>query len=500
MKIFKYLMFFLLIGGMITSCAKDDLDDAVEGETELPGEEPDNDVSLEIKDFVWKGMNNIYLYKNDIPQLANDYFSTQTELNEYLESWTTPEKLFYEGLVSEQDRFSWIVDDYEELEAVFAGSNKSAGFKYGWAYAPGSQSQVVAYVIYVSPDGPADEAGLERGHYITEVNGTSITIDNYGSSLFAGDMLDLEVSTVEGGALVPMDDPISITKLEFKENTIPVKKVFTIDGVKIGYLYLSSFLGEFGVDDTKLNDAFGEFKAENIDELIVDLRYNQGGYSEFSADLGSMVTGQFEGEIFTQQRWNDMYQEYFEQEDPERLYNRFDSTVDGGEAINSLNLNNVYVIATGRSYSASESFIIGLEAYIDVIHVGTSTGGKFQGSVTLYDGDGFSKENVNPNHKYAIQPLVYKFANADGYTDFINGLTPDVVKEESVYGLGQLGDLDEPLLAEAIAAITGNRSFLSADEAEFKPVLTFPVEEKGYMINHTGVSEELPFKGQLFKK
>ena len=371
------LLLFFLAGLLFVSCSKDDLND--KSTAELPGQEPDDNVKLEIKDFVWKAMNDVYLYKSKIPELADDYFATQGDLNDYLESWDSPEDLFYDGLVADDvDRFSWIVDDYEELEREFQGSNKSAGFKYQFVYAPESESQVVASVIFVSLDGPADIAGLKRGDLISEVNGVEINIDNY-RNIFNSDNLELGLSTIQNGSLVSSGDLISVTKTEFKEKPIAVNEVFTVDGIKIGYLYLSSFLGEFGIDDVKLNEAFGKFKSENINKLIVDLRYNQGGYSIFANDLASMVTGQFEGEIYTQQMYNENYQNYFLQEDPEYLYERFPSTLENGDAINSLGLNEIYIIETGRSYSASEKFLIGLEPYIDVVHVGASTGGKFQG-------------------------------------------------------------------------------------------------------------------------
>ena len=494
----KFFMPVLLLGVILTSCSKDDEINEVE-EVEVVEELTELEKEkLEINDFVWKGMNNIYLYKAQIPKLGDDYFSTQTALNEYLLEWSDPEDLFYNGLVfKDLDKFSWIVDDYSELENYLAGSSKSAGFRYGFAYAPKSETKVVAFVIYVSPEGPADLAGLKRGDYISKVNGTEMTVNNY-LTIFNPEVLELGRSIVKDDALVPNGDPITVSKAVYKENPIAVDKVFTVDGVKIGYLYLSTFLGEFGIDDVKLNDVFGKFKSENIDELIVDLRYNSGGYSEFSADLASMVTGQFEGQILTQQLWNDNWMEYWEKNDQEAIYNRFDSEVSTEQAINSLNLNRVYVIETDRSYSASESFLIALEPYIEVIHVGQNTGGKFQGSVTVYDSKGvFTKEGINPNHKYAIQPLIYKYANSDGYTDFVGGLTPDIKMEEKIYNLGQLGELDEPLLARTIQAITGvtpnsyaNRKQSIDQELNFRKISM--EDEKGWFISRNEPLKDLP--------
>lgn len=491
----KFFIPLFLTGVFFTSCSKDDdTVEEVEEKTEEVEKKPER--NLEIEDFVWKAMNNIYLYKGSVPELADNYFPTQAKLDEYLAKWDTPEDLFYEGLIAEEDKFSWIVEDYEELENYLQGSSKSAGFKYGFAYAPNSNTKVMAYVIYVSPDGPADIGGLRRADFITEVNGTEMTVNNY-QGIFNSDDLVLGLSTVENGNLVKSGD-IYVTKAEYKEKPVAIEKIFTVEGVKIGYLYLSTFLGEFEIDDAKLNDAFGKFKAEGVDELIVDLRYNSGGYSEFSADLASMVTGQFEGEIFTQQVWNDDWQNYWVKNNAEYLYHRFDGEISTGEAINSLNLNRVYVIETFRSYSASESFLIGLEPYIDVIHIGSNTGGKFQGSTTVYDSEGFfNKKNINTSHKYAIQPLIYKFANANGYSDFIGGLTPDIEFEESISNLGQLGELDEPLLARTIEEITGVSTKTTAlqkraDKGQNIEFKTLPVEDsRGYFISNDSFS--LPF-------
>ena len=115
----------------------------------------------------------------------------------------------------------------------------------------------------------------------------------------------------------------------------------------------------------------------------------------------------------------------------------------------------MYIIAGKSSASASELTINGLDAWIDVVHVGQNTVGKFQASVTLYDSDNFGRENANPNHKYAIQPLVYKSANALGNSDYVNGLVPDIEAIEYINEYKPLGDPSEPLLAAALEDIKG---------------------------------------------
>jgi hypothetical protein len=92
---------------------------------------------------------------------------------------------------------------------------------------------------------------------------------------------------------------------------------------------------------------------------------------------------------------------------------------------------------------------------MDVIQIGDITTGKNVGSVTLYDSPDFGKENRNPNHKYAMQPIVLKITNAAGFGDYYNGLTPTYQQKETLSTLGILGDPSEPYLYLAIGKITG---------------------------------------------
>ena len=167
-----------------------------------------------------------------------------------------------------------------------------------------------------------------------------------------------------------------------------------------------------------------------------------------------MVTGQFNGELFTTQVYNDNF------ENEERYFNNRIST---GGTINSLNLNKVYVITTGSTASASELLIASLRPYIDVIQVGTNTTGKYQGSVTLYDSQNFSRTNANIGHKYAMQPLILKTVNANGFTDYFNGLTPNIEIGEDYENLGILGEPTEPLLQAALNQAEGRFTYPLSD-------------------------------------
>ncbi|NNK18563.1 MAG: carboxyl-terminal protease, partial [Maribacter sp.] len=117
---------------------------------------------------------------------------------------------------------------------------------------------------------------------------------------------------------------------------------------------------------------------------------------------------------------------------------------------------------TDRSASASELIINGLAPYIDVVHIGTTTVGKNQGSITFVDDfengnfyDPDREDQINPNNQWGLQPIVSTVENAAGFSDYVDGLVPDIELREDITNLGVLGDVNEPLLARAIQEITG---------------------------------------------
>ena len=460
MKIYKLILFSLLFGGIFTSCS-DDLDDALD-KPKVDGRD------LSVENFIYRGLNEIYLYKADVPELADNFFTTQDERNDFLDNYATPEDLFYEGLLAPQDRFSFLVDDYVYLENLFSGISTTNGLSFGLVRYCQSCTEVFAIVRYVLPGTSAKENEIERGDIFTMIDGQQLTDSNY-SNLLAPQTYTISLATLSGNTISETGETVTLTKQEYTTNPVLVSKTLDIDGKKIGYLFYTSFTADF---DPELNAAFAEFEAEGVSDLVLDLRYNGGGSVRTATDLASMITGQFAGDIFMTEEWNAEYQAYFESTAVlrERLLNKFNTTLKTGELINSLNLNKVYVLTTTRSASASELVINGLEPYIDVIQIGETTTGKFQASVTLYDSPDFGRLNANPNHTYAIQPLVLKSVNSAGVSDYIDGLVPDYAISEDFENFGILGDPNEPFLKVALDVIQGNRVSIPAGIEIFKPI------------------------------
>lgn len=448
LRFYPLLPIFMVL--FLTACSKDDVVEEQEIVENPPAEKPVEAVNLEVEEFVYTGLNDIYLYKADVAVLADDYFDNDTDKREFLDDFSSPESLF-DALLSTQDNFSFMTDDYNALEEQFKGvSSSTAGMKFGLGQISGTNN-IFGFLQYVIPGSSADKAGLTRGTIFTEVDGQKLTLNNF-SSLISSGSFTINVGKIENNTIVLTDETVTLNNNSYTENPVHLVKTIDVGGKKVGYLMYNSFVDDF---DDELNDAFAELKSKGVTDLVLDLRYNGGGYVDSAIDLASMITGQFEGQVFMKEQWNERYQKYFEGQDPERLLNRFDGEIRTREAINSLNLTKVYILTTQSTASASELIINGLEPYIDVIQIGDNTTGKFQASVTLYDSDDFDKAGANPNHTYALQPLVFKSANAAGKSDYVDGLAPDYLLKESLSNLGTLGDPSEPLLQAALNHIQG---------------------------------------------
>lgn len=443
MKKIKLLFITCIASFTLYSCFED-LDDNIQLAS-----------TLDIQNFIYKAMNIWYLYKPEVSDLANDRFSSQVELNEFLNTFSTPEDLFYDGLLfSESDRFSYITSDYRELEALLAGITLNHGMEYGLVYYPGSTTNVFGYVRYVLPNSDASNKGVIRGMIFNSFNGTQLTVDNY-TQLRSLTSYEIGLATFDGTNVTPTGETISLSKTEMTENPVHLSSIINYGGQKVGYLLYNGFTSTF---ENELNTAFGMFKTEAVTDLIVDLRYNGGGSVRTATYLASMITGQFNNQVFYTEQWNPELQEHFEQTDPGRLTGKFVNTLGGGTALNSLNLSRVFILTTANTASASELVINGLNPYIEVIQVGGTTTGKFQASSTFYDAPApnFSRNEASNAHYYAIQPLIFTTANANGETGFIDGLSPDIEIFEDFSNLGILGNENEPLLNTALNYILSN--------------------------------------------
>lgn len=442
----KFLCFFtvILFSVNIISCNDDD---------DKPGP------SVSVNDFVWKAMNFWYYWQADVPDLASNRFSSDSEYANFLNSQQTDE-LFYNLLFDygNTDRFSWIVDDYEVLDNSFAGINMSYGMDYGLVRLSQNSNVVFGYVQYVLPNSPASNAGFQRGDIFTRINGTQLTDSNY-NELLGQNSATFGMGYLQNGELFNSDEQISVSKTQINENPVYLSTIIESDGHKIGYLMYNAFRANY---NDELNAAITELKSQNITDLVIDLRYNGGGSVQTAAYFAGMITGQFNGQDFTRLTFNpnrSNNNSIYKFENEAKLFND-DLQQTGTFNITNLNLSKVYVLITRGSASASEMLISCLKPYINVVTIGMKTYGKTVGSITLYDSPSSyytSTDGINNSHKWAMQPIVFEYKNSQNQPSPTQGIVPDQEINEISYleNLPPLGSPEDPLLSSAIGLITG---------------------------------------------
>lgn len=417
---------------------------------------------IQVHDFVWKGLNAYYLWQSDIPDLQDNRFNNQTEINNYLYSFESPEVLFESLLNRPADRFSIMVDDYIALENSLAGISLNNGMDFGLVLYDDGSDKVYGYVRYVIAGSDAETQGVQRGMLFNTIDNQQLNLGNFRTLLFGSNTTyTVGFADFNNGNPTSNGNSVSLVKSELQENPIANAKVIDYNGKKIGYLFYNQFVNTY---DSQLNAVFADFNAQNIDELIIDLRYNPGGRVQTATYLGSMITGQFNDQLFSQEIWNDKVMNAF---DPSVFINNFTNTINPNsnpETINSLNLSRVYCIVTGSTASASELLINSLRSYIDVRLVGTQTVGKQVGSITLYDSDNLLRNgpNFNSSHTYALQPIVLEISNKDRANvpdGFVPGTTlPGIELAEDYANLGEIGETTDPLLLRTLIYIdTGSK-------------------------------------------
>ncbi len=483
----KFLLLFIAMGLFLTSCSNDDniLPD-IEPETENPEtENPKTATDYPVQNFMWQAMNLFYFWQAEVPNLADTKFSDieDPDYITFLASEENPTDFFYNDLTYQHrqsvgnaaaiDRFSVVNENYKDLVNALQGISQSNGLEFN-LYLDDDGVGVYGIVTYIMLDSDASTKEIKRGDAFVGVNGSNLNIDNYINLLFGdASSYTLNMANIVGEEIENNGKEVSLNKImNFSENPILINKVIELGSKKIGYLMYNGFLAAY---DDELNDVFGDFSVQGIDELILDFRYNPGGRVSSAIQMASSIYQTDTTAVFIQPRVNKNLQDTFIGQ-PD---NFTDVTIDSKTPLNELNLNRIYVLTSESTASASELVINGLEPFIDVVQIGTATTGKSEFSYTLVDDpEGAFIYNpqreglINPDNQWALQPLLGKNANADGFSGYENGLIPDFEIKEDIEDLGVLGDEDERLLAFALSIISGDTAKSSFDDVMSVDYLT----------------------------
>jgi C-terminal processing protease CtpA/Prc len=426
----RWLLLILITVLSLPGCKKEDI---------LPVEAPI--LTQRINSFIREVMTDVYLWYDKMPNIDIRY---ETNSMDY----------FYKLLYSE-DRWSFITDDITALENSFEGIEKTYGYSLAFSRfvdATGAPtSNYFAIVEYVHPNTPASEVGFTRGDIIIEIDGDNITKDNY-INLFNSNSISVTkgILTDEG---ISTGITVSMTAEELNLDPVLMHKIIEREGHKIGYLLYLQYI--FSYNSTSLYEALQNFQDNHITDLVLDLRYNPGGQTSAVQYLCSSIAPLDvvnNNSTLATYQWNDKYQSYWISNNIQKqLGIDFDSSVPV-----KLGLSKMYVLTGYSTASASELTICGLKPYMDVIIVGDTTYGKYTASITIRPEDWYTKTFDYDDFKnWGLQPIVIRYANSQGLTNFKNGFAPDFRIEDELLPAYPLGELTEPLLKKAVENITG---------------------------------------------
>lgn len=373
------------------------------------------------KAWVRAYMDDVYLWYNEIVDVPSANYATAADYFDAL-------------LVKSRDRFSFCMPVADAVNMLDEGKETGYGVKWGW----GAVGRLFAF--YVDPGSPA-AASITRGTEITTVNGqpvATMAVSALNSALFPAQPGTSVNLTFRAPGTVTTQTS-NLTSTTFSTTTVSQPQTIPLpDGGKAGYLLFNQHLL---TSEKGLIDALTFFKQEGVSELVLDLRYNTGGYLFIAEEVASMIGGAaVQGKIFEKMQFNSKHPE--KSNDPNYTF-LFDSRSSSGSLLPQLGLQRVFVLTGSNTCSASESIINGLLPHIQVVRIGGTTCGKPYG---------FLQANYDQEAYFAIQ---FEGVNAAGTDDYKTGFSPTCqVSDDLNY---PLGDTREARLAAALYFI-GNSS------------------------------------------
>lgn len=391
----------------------------------------------ELNEWTYGCMEEYYLWNEPVPDLVLDYsLDYQSFLTSMLEGIAACDDVNHDdGYWKDSKRDHWYTRMSSAAPITRSGeSTRGLGFAVLQPMRLNYQAIGVA-VMAVTPDSPADRAGIMRGDFITQVNGTYVTENNYVEltrQLYSGPATVLVNSVYWEGAdpvLYPRESQITLEVEDFFDPSVyKYETTQTNRGQIIGYML---HMGFSCACDTHTLGVFDEFRREGVTDLILDLRYNSGGDVLSSAFLATLIAGsEYKGQTFTKITFNaertaagesGIYK-IGDKETYEGTYDLLETALQ-----HSLNLKRVYVITTSTTASASELIINGLRGLgIEVRIIGMPSNGKNVGM------EGFQR--TFRSYDFLFYPVTFYCENAEGFKEYSDGFKPDVeVDDNPIY-------------------------------------------------------------------
>ncbi|MDE2048365.1 MAG: peptidase S41 [Betaproteobacteria bacterium] len=407
------------------------------------------------KQWIRAYFDEAYLWYNQVPTVdpnAAAYsgsmaslsaFNVPVPLDNYFQALKTPQ-LTPTGAKVDKFSFTYSTADWNALSQ--SGVSAGYGMKIALLRASPPRSAVVAYT---DPNTPATNASIARGAQILAidgvdlVNGSDVTTLNRGLFPNANETHTFTIQDL--GATTSRT--VSLTAQVVTSTPVQNVKTITTPSGTVGYMLFTQHIASA---EQPLINAINTLKAANVSDLVLDLRYNGGGYLYLASELAYMIAGPANtyvganSKIFEKLTYND--KRTADTNNPNSTTPFFNTSCipdanfkcTNTGALPYLGLNTVYVLVQGGTCSASESIINSLRGVgLTVRLIGGTTCGKPYGFT--------QKDNCGVSYF----PIEFKGVNNQGYGDYTDGFTPSCTVSDDFNHA--LGDPAEAQLAGALA-------------------------------------------------
>lgn len=395
-----------------------------------------------IKDSALLYSKDLYLWHSQIPSTfdARSFADPEAIMKAIRQYSIEP------GFTSAVDRWSFAMKktEWENMSggigAAFSSAGEIAGdFGLGVFFVAEGDLRVKS----VERESPAGKAGIRRSWRITKINGNT-NINTSNSSFIIDNIYESAQTTFSFVKPDGSTADITLNAAHYKEHPVYLDSVYTINSKKIGYLVFNSFLGDTVEINSEFNRVFNRFASQNVSDVVIDLRYNGGGYVSVQERLANyLVSSSANNNIMMKEQYNEKHSGY--------------NRTSYFKKLGSLNLARVFIIVSNASASASELLINNLKPYMDVKLIGPgNTHGKPVGYFPVPVGDWY------------VFPVSFRTTNKNGEGNYFSGFP---VNSKVNDGLTKdWGDVTESCLASAVKYISGG-SFRTAEGEIFQEQL-----------------------------
>ncbi|MDH4109093.1 MAG: S41 family peptidase [Gammaproteobacteria bacterium] len=361
--------------------------------------------------FLRSYSNDTYLWYDEITDRDPALYQTLEYFDLLKTTASTPS-----GTAKDQFHFTFDTDEYVAL----VQSGESAGYGAQWAILRGDPPRQVV-VAYTDPNTPATAptVGLARGDEVLSADGVSVSDGN-------PDPLNAAFFPAAAGEthsfLIRDRETLQTRTITMQSAIItsaPVQNVSFVDrpGGRVGYLLFNDHIA---TAETGLYNAVNNLAAAGVDELVVDLRYNGGGFLDIASEFAYMIAGgaRTAGTYFERLEFNDQHPSTDPVTgaplEPIPFHNRSQGfSLPDGTLLPSLNLARVFVLTGAGTCSASESIMNSLRGIgVEVIQIGGTTCGKPYGF--------YPTDNCGTTY-FTIQ---FRGTNFAGFGDYADGFRP----------------------------------------------------------------------------